>query len=432
METYSPVARLTTIRTILAVASTMNWHLEQLDVNNAFLHGDLEEEVYMELPPGIASKKAHQVCRLMKSIYGLKQASKRWYDKLTSFLHSINFTHSKADNSLFVRNIEDSFIALLVYVDDILITGNNADDINAVKDSLNTTFKIKDLGHLKFFLGLEIARTVKGIHICQRKYALEILADAGMLNAKPAATPMVQKNETLFDKDAAVHEVSMYRRIIGRLLYLVNTRPGISFSMQFLSQFVEAPTKAHHQAAQRILRYIKASPAQGLFYPRDTSRQIKAFSDSDWASCVTTRRSTTGFCIFLGESLISWRTKKQSTISRSSSEAEYRALVATSCEIQWLSFLLEDLRITSDGVASLFCDSQSARHIAQNNSFHERTKHIEIDCHVVREKLRQGLFHLLPIRTENQPADLLTKSLNKEIFYKFLSKLGVLNIHPPA
>jgi len=130
--------------------------------------------------------------------------------------------------------------------------------------------------------------------------------------------------------------------------------------------------------------------------------------------------------------LISWRTKKHSTISHSSSEAEYRALATTSCEIQWLSFLLEDLRVTSNGVASLFCDSQSARHITQNNSFHEQTKHIEIDYHVVREKLRQGLFHLLPIHTENQPVDLLTKSLSKEIFYKFLSKLGVLNIHPPA
>jgi len=184
METYSPVARLTTIRTILAVASTMNWHLEQLNVNNAFLHDDLEEEVYMELPLAIASKKTHQVCRLMKSLYGLKQASKHWYDKLTSFLHSINFNHYKADNSLFVRNVEGSFIALLVYVDDILIVGNNANDINTVKDSLNTTFKIKDLGPLKFFLGLEIVRTVKGIHVCQCKYALEILADVGDVECK--------------------------------------------------------------------------------------------------------------------------------------------------------------------------------------------------------------------------------------------------------
>ena len=167
-------------------------------------------------------------------------------------------------------NIKGSFIALLVYVDDILIAGNNANDINTVKDSLNTTFKIKDLGPLKFFLGLEIARTVKGIHVCQHKYALEILTDVGMLSAKPTATPMVQKNETLFDKDAAMHDVSMYRRIIGKLLYLINTRPDISFFVHFLSQFVEAPTKAHHQAAQRILRYIKASYYKVDFKPNST------------------------------------------------------------------------------------------------------------------------------------------------------------------
>jgi len=249
METYSPVARVTTIRTILAVASAMDWHLEQLDVNNTFLHGDLEEEVYMEIPPGIASNKTHQVCRLMKSLYGLKQASKCWYDKLTSFLYSINFARSKADNSLFIRITEGSFIALLVYVDDILIAGNNANEINVVKSSLDATFKIKDLGHLKFFLGLEIARTGEGIHICQRKYALEILADAGMLSAKPAATPMAQKNEKLFDRNTEVHDVFLYRRIIGRLLYSVNTRLDISFDVQFLSQFVESPTKAHHQVA---------------------------------------------------------------------------------------------------------------------------------------------------------------------------------------
>jgi len=218
-------------------------------------------------------------------------------------------------------------------------------EIQAVKSSLNAVFAIKDLGQLHFSLGLEIAKTKKGIHVCQRKYALEILADAGMAGAKPVSTPMVKKNEKLFEQ-VVVHDVSAYRRIIGRLLYLVNTRPDISFIVQCLSQFVQAPTKQHHQAAQGILRYIKSSPAQGIFDPKDTDIQIKAFSDSDWASCILTRRSITGFCIFLGESLISWKTKKQNTVSRSSFEAEYRALAATCCEVQWVTFLLEDLDIS--------------------------------------------------------------------------------------
>ena len=220
-----------------------------MDVNNAFLHGDLQEEVYLELLPGVITKKSHQICRLTKSLYGLKQASKQWYDKLISFLLTTNFVHSKVDSSMFIKKTETSFMALLIYVDGILIAGNNMNEINKVKSFLNASFEIKDLGNLKFFLGLEVARTKKGIHICQRKYALDILADASMLNAKPATTPMVKKNEKLFEQNYSVHDITAYRRIIGRLLYLVHTRPDISFSIQFLSQFVQAPTKLHHQAA---------------------------------------------------------------------------------------------------------------------------------------------------------------------------------------
>jgi len=431
MDTYSHVARLTTIRTILVVAAVMDWHLEQLDVNNAFLHGDLQEEVHMSLPPGITTVKSNQVCKLTKALYGLKQANKQWYDKLSSFLYNINFVQSRADNSLFIRKSETSFIALLIYVDDILNAGNDIKDIDIVKNSLNFVFKIKDLG-IKFFLGLEIARTRKGIHICQRKYVLNILTDAGMFGAKPANTPMAQKNDKLFDQSLPVHNITLYRRIIGRLLYLVNTRPDISFSIQFLSQFVQAPSKLHYQAVQRILRYIKSSPAQGIFFPKSTDIQLKGFSDPDWASCITSRRSTTGFCIFLGDSLISWKTKKQSTISRSFFEAEYRALATTCCEIQWLVYLLEDLCIKANNVASLFCDNQSTRHMAHNNGFHERTKHLDIDCHVVREKLQHGLFHLLPISSQEQPADIVIKSLNYAVFHKLVTKLGVLNIHSPT
>jgi len=202
-------------------------------------------------------------------------------------------------------------------------------------------------------------------------------------------TPVAKRNENLFDQTLSTYDASNYRRIIGQLLYLVNTRPNISFIVQLLSQFVQAPSKYHHQVVQRILRYIKSSLAQGIFYPKTSIIQLKAFSDSNWASCSITCYSTTSYCIYLEECLISWKTKKQSTISRSSSKAEYSALATTCCEIQWLIYLLKDLCITPCNIASLFCDSESARHIAHNNSFHERTKHIEIDCHGVREKLEQ-------------------------------------------
>lgn len=235
-----------------------------------------------------------------------------------------------------------------------------------------------------------------------------MLFDVGLLAVKPAPTPMV-KTTKLHDSDAATYtNPDEYRKLVGRLLYLTNIHPDISYAVQQLSQFMSSPTEAHYKAATRALRYLKGAPARGLFYSSTSPIHLKAFSDSDWAACSDTRRSITGHCVFLGDSLISWKTKKQTTVSRSSSEAEYRALAARVCEVQWLTYLLQELDIQFINPASLFCDSQSARHIAANSVFHERTKHIDIDCHLVREKLQAKLFHLLPISTTEQSADILT------------------------
>lgn len=329
------------------------------------------------------------------------------------------------------RNRGTSFTALLIYVDDVILTGNSLDEIDSVKHFLHKSFRIKDLGDLKYFLGLEVSRSKLGIHLCQRKYALDILSDTGMLACKPASTPMIKDSRLLYDFEAAPHDPTAYRRLIGKLLYLTTTRPDIAFAVQQLSQFMQQPTIHHFEAAMRILRYIKKAPAQGLFFASDSPLQLKAFSDSDWASCSLTRKSVTGFCIFLGASLISWRSKKQTTVSRSSSEAEYRALASTTCEIQWLTYLLEDFNVPFTTPAILYCDSQSAMHIASNPSFHERTKHIDIDCHV-REKLQAHLFHLLPVPSASQLADCFTKALEPALFCSFVSKLGVLNLHSPA
>jgi hypothetical protein len=431
-DTFSPVAKLTTMRLLLAIAAAQGWFLKQLDVDNAFLHGDLNEEVYMKLPPGLQPEFPNQVCRLQKSLYGLRQASRQWFSKLSNALVSLGFRHSEYDHSLFTKSQNGSFTALLVYVDDIILTGNSLSSIESVKNFLHATFKIKDLGDLKYFLGLEVSRSHKGIHLCQRKYALDILSETGLLAAKKCSTPMVRDSKPLYDSSAPPHDPTAYRRIIGKLLYLTNTRPDISFAVQQLSQFMQHPTIHHYEAAMRILRYIKSAPAQGLFFPSESSLQLKAFSDSDWASCLTTRRSITGFCIFLGSSLVSWRSKKQTTVSRSSSEAEYRALASTTCELQWLTYLLQDLQVSFIQPALLYCDSQSARHIAFNPTFHERTKHIDIDCHVVRQQLQAGLFHLLPISSANQLADFFTKALEPTLFCNLHSKLGVMNIHCPA
>jgi len=386
----------------------------------------------MTPPSGLKLPKQGQVCRLTKSLYGLKQASRQWFAKLSSFLLNLGFAQSNSNYSLFIHKTSSTFTALLVYVDDIILSGNSMEIINKTKGTLHQTFRIKDLGKLKYFLGFEISRTKKGIHMCQRKYALDILNETGMTNNKPCQTPLMSDTKPLFATNNTSYNVDSYRRLIGKLLYLTNSRPNINYSVHLLSQFVQAPTTYHHQAAQHILRYIKADPGRGLFFPRDTSLQIKGFSDSDWATCPETRRSITGYCVFLGESLILWKSKKQSTVSRSSSKAEYRALTTTSCEIQWISYILHDLCIQLDPPPVLYCDNQAARHIAQNPSFHERTKHIDIDCHVIRECLQNNLFHLLPMSSSDQLADIFTKALHRTNFKLNVHKLGMLSIHHPV
>ncbi|XP_019457518.1 PREDICTED: uncharacterized protein LOC109357919 [Lupinus angustifolius] len=245
----------------------------------------------------------------------------------------------------------------------------------------------------------------------QRKYALEILSDVGLLDCKPSNTPMTYGSHLFQDSSAPFHDPSSYRRLIGRLIYLTNTRPDLCFSVQQLTQFMANPTITHHNAALKVLRYIKGTPAIGLHFSNTSIVQLKAYSDSDWAACPDTRRSITSFCIYLGTSLISWKSKKQKTIFRSSCEAEYRAMAITTCELTWLTYLLEDLQYSFSMPAIMFCDNQSAIYIANNPVFHERTKHIELDCHIVREKCTQGKIKLLPVPSHLQLADALTKPL---------------------
>jgi len=266
-DTFSPVAKMTTVKCFLALAAAKNWFLHQLDVNNAFLHGDLHEEVYMKMPPGFGVKGESKVCRLTKSLYDLKQASRQWFSKLSSTLIDLGFVQSKANYSLFTRVQGSSFIALLIYVDDVAIASNDSDAISSFITMLNDKFKLKDLCSLKYFLGLEIARSSSGISVSQRKYALEILEDSNLLASKPTQFPMEQNLKLSRGDGVLISDPTVFRRLIGRLLYLTITRPDLAYSVQTLSQFMDKPRQPHLDAAHRVLRYIKSTPAQGLFFP---------------------------------------------------------------------------------------------------------------------------------------------------------------------
>uniref|UniRef100_A0A2N9HAP9 CCHC-type domain-containing protein n=1 Tax=Fagus sylvatica TaxID=28930 RepID=A0A2N9HAP9_FAGSY len=400
-ETFAPVAKMTTVRCLLAVAAAQQWIIHQLDVNNAFLHGDLDEEVYMIPPPGYCPKG------------------------------ETRFTNLK-QTTLFTLVQTTSITVVLVYVDDILVAGNDLSQIETFKHALSTNFKTKDLGPLKYFLGLEVARSHKGIFLNQRKYALDILNDSGQLGARIAPFPMEQNLKLTNQDGDLLPDPSAYRRLVGRLIYLTITRPDIVFAVNILSQFMHAPRLPHMQAATRVLRYIKGTPGQGILFPSSNTLHVTAYTDSDWASCPTTRRSTTGYFIQLGTSPISWRTKKQTTVARSSAEAEYRAMAVTTCELTWLKQLLADFGISHPEPFSLHCDNQSALHIAHNPVFHERTKHIEIDCHIIRDKIRSGLLTAVHTSSHEQIADIFTKALGRELFHHFLCKLGITDLHAPT
>jgi len=362
----------------------------------------------------------------------LKQASRQWFSKLSTALLDLGFSQSKADYSLFTKAQDSLFIGLLVYVDDIAITSNDAAAVTSLIADLNSKFCLKDLGSLKYFLGLEIARSSLGISVSQRKYALEILQDSGFLASKPVSFPIEQNLKLSRDHGTLLADPTPYRRLIGRLLYLTLTRPDLAYSVQTLSQFMDKPHQPHLDAAYRVLRYVKHAPGQGLFFSAQSDFKLKAFCDADWVGCYDTRRSITGFCVFLGTSLISWKSKKQQTISRSSAESEYRSMASTGCELLWLFNLLHDFQIVHPHPATLFCDSQAALHIAANPVFHERTKHIDIDCHFIREKIQLGLIKTLHVSSQNQLADIFTKALGNSLFYKLLSKMSVHDIHSPS
>ena len=271
LETFSPVAKLSTVQLFLALASTQHWLLEQLDVNNVFLHGDLHEEVYMELPLGVVPPQPGQVCKLKKSLYGLRQANRQWYEKLSNVLLASGFMQSQADFSLFTKRKPDgSFTALLIYVDDMLLTGNDQDEIKSVKRTLDDLFRIKDLGQLKYFLGLEVARSSHGISLCQRKYTLELLQQAGLLGCKSVSTPMDPSLRFQKDDGKPFSDPVAYRQLVGQLLYLTTTRPDFCFVVTASSQFLNKPMTAHYLAALRILRYLKSAPGLGLYFPSDS------------------------------------------------------------------------------------------------------------------------------------------------------------------
>ncbi|CAA7042208.1 unnamed protein product [Microthlaspi erraticum] len=431
-ETFAPVVKMNTIRICLEVSAAKNWEIHQMDVHNAFLHGDLEEEVFMKLPPGFRTKDSSQVCRLHKSLYGLRQAPRCWFAKLSTALLEYGFTQCLSDYSLFLYNRDGKQMYVLVYVDDLVISGNSIELMTAFKDYLSSQFRMKDLGVLKYFLGIEVARSPKGIYLCQRKYALDIISETGLLGARPVKFPLEQNHRLSFATGDDIPDPKRYRRLVGHLIYLAATRPDISYAIHILTRFMQHPKAAHWEAALRVVRFLKNNPGQGILLRADCPLTVTGWCDSDWNGCPLTRRSLTGYFIQLGNSPVSWKAKLQDTVFLSSAEAEYRAMQYAVKEIKWMKAFLLSLGIDHSAPIALFCDNKAAIHIAANPVFHERTKHIENDCHFVRDAWKDGIITMKHVSTDKQLADILTKALGAAEFENFKFKMGICDLHAPS
>jgi hypothetical protein len=431
-ETFAPVAKMSTVRILISCAANFGWPLHQLDVKNAFLHGDLQEEVYMEMPPGFVRPETKgKVCRLKKSLYGLKQSPRAWFDRFRQVVCGMGYGQCNGDHTLFYRHSEQKITILAVYVDDIIITGDDDVEIAKLKGCLSQAFEVKDLGKLKYFLGIEVARSSKGIALSQRKYTLDLLDDMGMLGCRVASTPIDQNNKITAESGEPIDK-EKYQRLVGRLIYLCHTRPDISFAVSVVSRYMHDPRDGHLEAAQRILRYLKGTPGKGLWFKSNGHLNVDGYCDADWASCLDDRRSTSGYCVFVGGNLVSWRSKKQSVVSKSTAEAEYRAMSQGLGEMLWVRNLLRELKILRQGSLKVWCDNMSAINIANNPVQHERTKHVEIDRFFIKEKIDAGIISLAYVRSRQQVADCLTKGLGSKECNLACDKMGMIDIYHPS
>jgi hypothetical protein len=376
--------------------------------------------------------KGECVCHLKKSIYGLKQSPRAWFDKFSKAVVSYGMTRNQADYSVFFKKTKIGIVILVVYVDDIVITESDKEGIQILINHLNSSSLTKYLGKLRYFLGIEVARSKARISLFQRKYTLDILQDTGYLGSKPVATPMESNLKLMPDEGDFIDDPDTYRRLVGKLIYLTITRPDISYAVSVVSQFMTSPRVPHMNIVIRILKYLKNALGRGLFYRSSGHLRIEGYTDADSAESPSDRKSTTGYCTFIGGNLVTWRSKKQSVVARSNAEAEYRAMAHTTCELTWLRTVLQEFGLLTQGPTPLYCDNQAAIHIASNPVFHERTKHIKVDCHFVRSKVESKDIITLFVPSGSQLANIFTKALSKNAIDSICSKLGVIDIYSPT
>jgi hypothetical protein len=430
-EVFAPVARMESVRMLLAAAAQEGWFVHHMDVKSAFLNGELKEEVYVQQPPGfVAAGHEEKVLKLNKALYGLRQAPRAWNVKLDSSLQVKGFTRCASEHGMYTRGAGEARVVVGVYVDDLIITGANSAVVEKFKEEMRQTFRMSDLGLLSFYLGIEVKQGNKCITLGQPAYAKKLLEKARMVNCNPCSTPMEVRLQLSGKSTSEEVDATMYRSLVGSLRCLVNTRPDISFAVGYVSRFMEKPRQEHLAAVKHLLRYIAGTIDYGLVYPKLTKgdSRLIGYSDSDLGGDVDERKSTAGVIFFLGEMVISWSSQKQKTVALSTCEAKYMAGAAGACQAVWLRRLLSDIAGENVQQPILKMDNQSAIALSKNPVLHDRSKHIDTKFHFIRECVEDGRISLEHVTTQEQLADILTKSLGRARFCELRDKIGVVRL----
>jgi len=455
IESFAPVARLESVRLIMAMAAELSMSIEQIDITSAYLNGSLLEDTYMEKPDLLEEcleeimndKREEQririiakqlikdlkdnddtVCYLKKAIYGLKQAGRQWHDRLSKKLKEFNLKPTTSDPCIYHGKRENHVLYIVIYVDDMLIASTDPNWIKNVKLKLSKAFDMKDLGRANYCLGIEIQQDREKITLSQRRYILNLLNRYGMDSCNPITTPM--DRDTVLDKSTADDrdERRPYRELVGALMYLaVATRPDIAHAVSVLSQFNDCNAAPHWRAAKRVLRYLKCTINYGIVF-RKSGDSIRLYVDADWGRCKIDRRSYTGYVITLSEGPISWKSQKQRTVALSSTEAEYIALAEATKDGIYMCEFLKELGLSQFAKLSIYNDNTGAQLLAKNPIVHPRTKHIDIRFHFIREAIKRYSVNMCHVPSEQMPADVLTKPIVKEKHYFCIDAMGMRNI----
>ncbi|WJX64416.1 hypothetical protein P8452_49197 [Trifolium repens] len=424
-ETFAPVARLESIRLLLGVACILKFKLYQMDVKSAFLNGYLQEEVYVEQPKGFVDPKHPKyVYKLKKALYGLKQAPRAWYERLTQFLEEQGYRKGGSDKTLFVKEEKGKFIIAQIYVDDIVFGGMSNTMVQHFVKQMQSEFEMSLVGELTYFLGLQIKQMEDTIFISQSKYARNIVKKFGMDNATHKRTPAPTHLKLTKDEKGVSVDQSLYRSMIGSLLYLTASRPDITYVVGVCARYQADPKVSHLTQVKRILKYVNGTSDYGIMYSHCENSILYGYCDADWAGSAEDRKNTSGGCFFLGTNLISWFSKKQNCVALSTAEAEYIAAGSSCSQLVWMKQMLKEYNVEQDAL-TLYCDNMSAINISKNPVQHSKTKHIDIRHHFIRDLVENKIVTLEHVGTKEQVADIFTMALDAVQFEKLRGKLGI-------